>query len=116
MSEKEISCCEKPLEFIVQEGWAVWQSHRPEISNCSSCEAYFEKKPEKDLAYKRLEGEENYQCTNCESVIVQVTRSHPIWDGPGPCSGGGQCEYESVPYCPTCEEKPSITGWPIRIH
>jgi len=105
----EITCCEETLEFRAQEGWADWQSYRPEISECGSCKAYFEKKPEKDLAYKRPKGED-YQCTKCGEGIKAVKRAHPIHDGPFPLSGYGQCEYEPIPYCPKCEEKPSESG------
>ena len=50
---------------------------------------------------------------NCGTEILGETVAHPIWDGPFPCSGRGQCEYETVPYCPKCEEKPSFHGAPI---
>ena len=111
----EITCCGETLEFKAQEGWADWQSYRPEISGCGSCEAYFEKKPEEKIAYKRSKGEEHYQCTNCGKGINTVTRAHPIHDGPFPLSGSGQCKYQSVPYCPKCEEKPNESGLPITV-
>ena len=49
----------------------------------------------------------------CGIEILAVSRAHPIWDGPFPCSGSGQCHYEQVPYCSKCEEKPSSSGAPI---
>ena len=50
---------------------------------------------------------------NCGAKILGKTVAHPIWDGPFPCSGSGKCEYESVPYCPVCEEEPNSSGEPI---
>lgn len=50
---------------------------------------------------------------NCGTKILCINVAHPIWDGPFPCSGSGQCEYEIVPYCPKCEEEPSSSGAPI---
>jgi hypothetical protein len=50
---------------------------------------------------------------SCGTEILSKRVAHPIWDGPFPCSGSGQCEYETVPYCPKCEEEPSSSGAPI---
>jgi len=50
---------------------------------------------------------------SCGTEIMGAEVAHPIWDGPFPCSGSGQCHYETVPYCPKCEEKPSYSGSPI---
>jgi len=58
---------------------------------------------------------ENYQCLKCGSEIVAAQVAHPIWDGPFPMSGSGQCHYESVPYCTKCEEKPNFHGSPITV-
>jgi len=55
-----------------------------------------------------------WNCKECGTAIVNVRVAHPIWDGPFPMSGSGKCEYEQVPYCPQCEEKPSFHGAPIR--
>lgn len=72
MSKIEITCCEKPLEFVFQQG-ADWQSYVPETAECDSCGAYFEKKSENNFAYKRSKGKK-YECTNCGSEIQQVIR------------------------------------------
>lgn len=50
---------------------------------------------------------------SCGTEILGETVAHPIWDGPFPCSGSGRCSYEQVPYCPTCENKPSFHGTSI---
>lgn len=50
---------------------------------------------------------------SCGTEIMSVRVAHPIWDGPFPCSGSGQCHYEITPYCPKCEEEPSSRGSPI---
>jgi hypothetical protein len=112
--KKEIKCCGKPLEFRLERG-VDWQSYVPETATCFSCKSYFEKKPEKDFAYKKSNSRGSYKCTNCNSEVKGVTRAHPIWDGPGPCSGGGQCEYEQIPYCPKCEQEPTSSGLPIIV-
>jgi len=48
-------------------------------------------------------------------VLKHLVGIKEIWDGPFPMSGSGRCHYESVPYCPKCEEKPNIHGSPIRV-
>ncbi len=54
------------------------------------------------------------KCGTCGGTILIVKRAHPIHDGPFPFSGSGKCQYEDIPYCPTCEEKPSASGAPIN--
>ena len=49
----------------------------------------------------------------CGTKIRGQSVSHPIWDGPGPCSGGGSCQEVAVPYCPKCETTPNPSGTPI---
>lgn len=51
----------------------------------------------------------------CGETIMAAQVAHPIWDGPFPMSGSGQCHYETVPYCPKCETKPSFHGAPIDV-
>lgn len=51
----------------------------------------------------------------CGKVIMEATVYHPIWDGPFKCSGGGEVQTESVPYCPDCETKPNTRGTPIDV-
>lgn len=126
MSENnEIKCCDKSLEFIVQTG-EDWREYIPRISTCEKCGTYFERKPGKSIAYKRIEtnsvqhsgevlpSDGYYICTNCWGNIVVIKVAHPIWDGPLPRSGLGKCHYEIVPYCPNCEEEPNFHGKPIK--
>jgi len=49
----------------------------------------------------------------CGIEILGKTVAHPIWDGPFPLSGSGQCSSEQVPYCPQCEDEPNSNGTPI---
>lgn len=56
---------------------------------------------------------EGWKCKTCGGDIMAARVHHPIWDGPFPCSGLGRVHVEEVPYCPTCEEKPSSSGSPI---
>lgn len=51
----------------------------------------------------------------CGEEIMGAKVAHPIWDGPFPRSGSGQCHYETVPYCPKCEMEPSFHGAPIDV-
>lgn len=53
---------------------------------------------------------------NCGEIVRAAQVAHPIWDSPFPCSGSGRCQYETVPYCPKCEEKPDYHGSPIRMN
>jgi hypothetical protein len=52
-------------------------------------------------------------CKTCGAQILAVVRYHSVWDGPGPCSGGGEVLTSNAPFCPNCEEKPSERGLPI---
>jgi hypothetical protein len=108
----ELLCCEKPLEFIVQKGSG---SYVPEIANCPTCKAYFERKPKSEVAYKSINDGKSYSCTKCGGEIQVGKIAYPIWDGPGPMSGSGRCEYERVPYCPKCEKEPNFHGTPIEV-
>lgn len=49
----------------------------------------------------------------CGTVLLGARVAHPIHDGLFPLSGGGDVQMEVVPYCPTCEKKPSFHGTPI---
>lgn len=46
----------------------------------------------------------------CGTELLGANVHHPIHDGPFPLSGYGNVEIEVVPYCPTCEPKPSESG------
>lgn len=52
---------------------------------------------------------------NCGERIMAAKVAHPIWDGPFKGSGGGACQYETIPYCPNCEIKPDFHGSPIDV-
>lgn len=51
----------------------------------------------------------------CGTEIQGARVAHPIHDGPFALSGGGECHYEIVPFCPTCETEPSFHGSPIDV-
>lgn len=81
---------------------------------------------EKPEAEKRAPGneanwtkrEENgvtkWTCNTCQAVIMNARVAHPVHDGPFALSGGGECEYEDIGYCPNCERKPDFHGAPIK--
>ena len=48
----------------------------------------------------------------CGSVVMGAKVAHSVWDKRFACAGGGEVQYETVPYCPTCQEKPSFYGGP----
>jgi len=55
-------------------------------------------------------GEWHHKC----GAVVQGKRViHPVWDGPVPCSGGGEVRSQVVPFCPECEAAISNIGWPV---
>jgi len=51
----------------------------------------------------------------CGAEIKGASVTHPIWDGPFPCSGSGQVHTETVPFCPECETEPNYHGAPIDV-
>ncbi len=77
-----------------------------------------EEKPESD---KRAPGNlenyvrdgDGYKCKDCGATIMGAQVAHPVHDGIFPGSGSGECRYETVPYCPNCEQEPSFHGAPI---
>jgi hypothetical protein len=104
----ELSEIVKDLKFepVESQSWEVFQ---PEKAVKDGIE-YLRKKGS-DVIYKHKE--EGYECLNCSSEILAARVAHPIHDGPFPMSGSGKCHYESVPYCPKCEEVPNFHGSPI---
>jgi D-alanyl-D-alanine dipeptidase len=50
----EMKCCNKNLEFKLQEG-KYWQIYRPETATCGTCNTYFERKPNTNIAYKKMQ-------------------------------------------------------------
>ncbi len=68
-----------------------------------------------NFARYEKDGDGGFRCKECHAVILSQRVAHPIWDGPSPMSGHGECRYEEVPYCPNCERKPNFSGAPITI-
>lgn len=87
------------------------QSARFEDSFYSEWLAYFNS-PQTEH-HKRLDG--SVICKTCESPIEKANVAHPVWlkEGPGPCAGTGEVEYEERSYCAFCEKKPDFNGAPI---
>jgi len=73
------------------------------------------------LAEKREPGNmENYvaegngfKCKTCKGVVMGAVVLHPIHLRSMPGVGFGQCQRETVPYCPNCETKPDSCGAPV---
>ncbi len=51
-----------------------------------------------------------WHCAKCKSIVLATQVAHTVRDGLFPLSGGGDVNYETVPYCPTCETKPGFHG------
>jgi len=68
---------------------------------------------EKEKNYKIENG--YYFCKDCGTEIEQIFVTFSIWDGLFKMSGSGKTERQVFPYCPKCEERPDISGEPIRI-
>ena len=49
----------------------------------------------------------------CGTTLMSVRVSHSVWDGLFPCSGTGEVRWETVPYCPSCQTRPSTYGNPV---
>ncbi len=86
------------------------RDYKIEGAQCRFCETIFERRSKGKVMYVKTKGSDGYVCGTCGSEIQSTTVAHPIHDGPFPLSGSGRCEYETVPYCPKCEEKPSSSG------
>ena len=109
----EIECCDKPLEFIAQEG-AFWRAYIPELADCGTCQTSYQRKPGSNIAYKKTEN--GLECTSCGEMTETIKVTHPIWDSPFPMSAfSGKNYYEDVPYCPHEEQEPNSSGAPIRV-
>ncbi len=110
------------LDFKVNELWRefarenLWAAHIPEFAEKDGQK--FMRSRGRQTIYRvvRKEGDnQEYVCNSRDSEILGATVAHPIHDGPFPLSGSGKCEYETVPYCPKCEQRPSFHGSPITV-
>lgn len=115
---------QEELEFSVNEEWAKarrenpWLAFVPEFATGSDGQNYVRGSGRK-VVYRidseDEQGNQTYVCDSCNGEIMTATVAHSIHDGPFPNSGSGRCHYESVPYCPQCEEEPDLHGSPIRV-
>jgi hypothetical protein len=51
----------------------------------------------------------------CGTVLLGAHVAHSVWDKRFVCAGFGDVEYETVPYCPTCEVAPPPFGTPVYV-
>ncbi|NOQ56137.1 MAG: hypothetical protein GQ477_05030 [Nanohaloarchaea archaeon] len=109
---ENIECCDRRLEFILQKG-EDWQGYVPETATCGVCDTSFEKMVGNEHAYKLVEDENglHYECTECGELIMAIDMAHSKWITS--FGGLGNCERETIPYCPNCETKPEYNGNPI---
>ncbi|MEK6842339.1 MAG: hypothetical protein AABX84_00850 [Nanoarchaeota archaeon] len=66
------------------------------------------RKRDSNVVYRRVTDKE-WNCTNCDEIIMVINRIHSVYDGPDDLSGRST-KLEQVPYCPKCEEEPSSYG------
>ena len=97
------------LEFLLVKA-EKWASFRPEIAQQGERQ-FLRAQGSKHIYEKK---EDSYICTKCNTEILGARVAHAIHDGPFPMSGSGRCHYETVPYCPKCEEKPNFHGSPVK--
>ena len=72
---------------------------------------YIRKKDKPNQIYMaKVKNGNDWKCVKCETVVLTAQVAHTIRDGLFPFSGSGEVSYETVPYCPICEKKPSFHG------
>lgn len=99
-------CHETELEWQALGG----RDHQIEGAQCKFCETIYERRNTGKVMYIHRKDSDSYICGTCGSEIQGTKVAHPIHDGPFPLSGAGKCQYETVPYCPKCEEEPNFHG------
>lgn len=55
---------------------------------------------------------DGWKCKDCEADILGAQVARPVWIR-GFAGGGGECRYDTLPYCPNCEKKPNFHGAPV---
>lgn len=100
-------CCNEPLNF---RDLADCLDHPMQGAKCEECETIYERRTTGKVMYVHETGRNEVYCGTCGESISVAQVAHPIHDGMFPLSGSGKCNYETVPYCPNCEEKPDFNG------
>jgi len=62
-----------------------------------------------------VKNDKGYTCKDCGGTILGAKVAHPVHLSEMPGAGFGECEYETVPYCPNCEKQPNFSGAPVHI-
>ncbi len=110
------------LQELAQARWSDVGSpnddHKLERADLPSRAGFFyvrKKYNQNHIYVAKAKHDASWKCVKCATVILGARVEHPIHDGPFPLSGGGQCSYENVPYCPVCEKKPAPNGSIITV-
>lgn len=93
------------LQFTIPPEWNdvsktdSWRAFVPEMAKDADGNKYMRNnRAGRKIAYRVAsedpQGNQTYLCTGCDSEIQGANVSHTIWDGPGPCSGGGEVKNE----------------------
>ena len=56
---------------------------------------------------------EGYTCKDCGGAILGGKVEHPVHLREMPGAGSGECQYETIPYCPNCDKEPNFYGAPV---
>lgn len=111
------------LKFEINEEWAKHARDNPHLAFVPMFAegrdgTNYMKGKGRSVPYKIVsedgQGRQTYECGQCSGEILGATVAHPVHDGLFPLSGSGEVKYETVPYCPKCEEEPSFHGSPMR--
>ncbi len=100
---KEISSWLEDLEFK-DLGVPSWRSFKPKQAIKDGIQYI------KDEGIIYIQTDQGLFCTECNTEVLGVVVAHPIHDGLSGNAGSGQVYNETVPYCPSCEEMPSLNG------
>lgn len=78
----------------------------------SSKEKPESEKREPGNAENYVKNGDGWKCKDCGADILGAQVAHPVWIR-GFAGGGGECKYDTLPYCPNCEKKPNFHGAPV---
>lgn len=109
------------LDFRITKKWLETVSRKPWLSFLPE----YAMDPEGELFMRRgvgfptyravsiTDGKIKYACNSCGGPVMAATVVHLVRDGPFSFPGSERREFENIPYCPNCEEKPGTPGAPV---
>lgn len=79
----------------------------------SSLERHEHEKREPGNMNNYVKDGDGWKCKDCNAIIISARVAHPVHFHGMHGAGGGECKYETVPYCPNCEKQPNFNGAPV---